>query len=140
MNTLSITDRQIFKYVEVNQLKVTRLYYNKSDETVWVGTSNNGLYLYDLNNNMLSQTPVYSFPKQPVNAITENTDSTVMVGIDGQGIWELTNDGMSVLNIYKENSDNPLSLKGNGVYDILLDQNNRIWVCTYSGGLSYFDQ
>lgn len=140
VNTLSITDRQIHKYNEDNPLNVNRLYYHKSHETVWVGTSDNGLFLYDLDNNSLSQVPINSFPKLPVNAITENTDTTMVVGTDGQGVWELTNDGMSVLNIYKENSDNPLSMKGNGVYDILVDKNNRIWVCTYSGGLSYFDQ
>jgi ligand-binding sensor domain-containing protein len=32
------------------------------------------------------------------------------------------------------------SLRGNGVYDIFCDENKRIWVCTYSGGLSFFEQ
>ncbi len=137
MNTHALSDRQIFKYTDSNPIKVTKLYYNKQDEILWVGTNSDGLYLYDIPRNNLIKSPVNPFPKQPINAIEANTDSTIMVGIDGQGIWELTNDGHRVLNIYKENSDNPLSLKGNGVYDIFLDPHKRVWVCTYSGGLSY---
>jgi signal transduction histidine kinase/DNA-binding response OmpR family regulator/ligand-binding sensor domain-containing protein len=140
MNTHSLTDRQLYKYKEDNELKVKKLYYNHADEQLWIGTNSDGLYLYDVSRNILTKPSLDPFPKQPVQAIVANTDTTVMIGIDGQGIWELTNDGRQVLNIYKENPDNPLSLKGNGVYDIFLDQNKRIWVCTYSGGLSYFDQ
>ncbi|GHT40042.1 hybrid sensor histidine kinase/response regulator [Bacteroidia bacterium] len=32
------------------------------------------------------------------------------------------------------------SLRGNGVYDIFCDEDKRVWVCTYSGGLSFFEQ
>jgi signal transduction histidine kinase/DNA-binding response OmpR family regulator/streptogramin lyase len=63
-----------------------------------------------------------------------------MCGIDGQGIWEIDKKGKRVINTYKENIDNPYSLKGNGVYDILNDkESNRLWVCTISGGVSFFD-
>jgi len=60
---------------------------------VWVGTSDSGLFLYDLEHNLLSPLLSHSFPKQPVQTFVANTDTTVMVGIDGQGIWELNNDG-----------------------------------------------
>lgn len=140
MNSYSLTDRQLYKYDENKEIKVTKLYYHQSDEKLWIGTNSDGLYLYDISRNILKQISLEPFPKQPVHAIEANTDSTMMIGIDGQGIWELSNDGKRLLNIYKENTDNPLSLKGNGVYDIFLDQNKRIWVSTYSGGLSYFDQ
>lgn len=140
MNSHSLTDRQIFKYTDDNALKVTRFHYDQAEGMIWVGTSADGLYLYDLTSNTLRQSPLQPFPKQPVHAIAAITDSTVMVGIDGQGMWEMTNDGQKVLNIYKEEPDNPLSLKGNGVYDIFIDKQKRVWVCTYSGGLSFFDQ
>jgi len=140
MNTHSLSDRQIFKYTDNNTVKVTKLFYNKADEKLWVGTNSDGLYLLDVKRNIFTESPLHPFPKQPIYAIEANTDSTLMVGIDGQGIWELSKDGSKILNIYKENADNPLSLKGNGVYDIFVDPHKRVWVCTYSGGLSYFDQ
>jgi|LSQX01.1.fsa_nt_gb signal transduction histidine kinase/DNA-binding response OmpR family regulator/ligand-binding sensor domain-containing protein len=140
MNTYSLSDRQLFNYNEDNQLKVSKLYYNKADDMLWVGTSSEGLYMFDVANTILTKSPLHSFPKQPINTIEANTDSTMLVGIDGQGIWELSKKGNRILNVYKENADNPLSLNGNGVYDIFVDQHKRVWVCTYSGGLSYFDQ
>lgn len=121
-------------------LKFTIVYYKKETDRLWIGTTSDGLFYYDIKKNILSKLPLKNFPKQPIQAIRANSDSTILIGIDGQGIWELTKAGDKVLNIYKENADNPLSLKGDGVYDIFCDKNQRIWVCTYSGGLSYFDQ
>jgi hypothetical protein len=63
-----------------------------------------------------------------------------MVGYDGQGLWELNITATSVLNVYREDVNNPSSLRGNGVYDIFRDSHERIWVCTYSGGVSFFEQ
>ena len=140
LNTHSLSSRQIYTYDESNSVRVKKLFYDKSNDMLWVGTNSHGLYLYDFSKNSMIKSRVNPFPRQPINAIEANTDSTVMVGIDGQGIWELTKDGHKLLNIYKENADNPLSLKGNGVYDIFLDPQKRVWVSTFSGGLSYFDQ
>ena len=62
-----------------------------------------------------------------------------MVGIDGQGIWEVNKLDSEVLNVYKENADDPYSLRGNGVYDIYYDHHKRVWICTISGGLSFYE-
>ena len=140
MNSYSLSDRQLFNFKTDNRLKISNLFYDKADDMLWVGTSSEGLYMFDVAKTMLTKSPLHPFPKQPINTIKANTDSTMLVGIDGQGIWELSKKGNSILNIYKENADNPLSLKGNGVYDIYVDPHKRVWVCTYSGGLSYFDQ
>ena len=48
-------------------------------------------------------------------------------------------DKKTVLNILKEDIDNPFSLRGDGVYDIFCDGQQRVWVTTYTGGLSFFD-
>jgi signal transduction histidine kinase/DNA-binding response OmpR family regulator/streptogramin lyase len=55
-------------------------------------------------------------------------------------IWELDKGVQKILNIYKESLDTPFSLRGNGVYDLFCDNTRRVWVCTYSGGLSFLDQ
>jgi len=107
---------------------------------LWIGTISDGLHFYDFGKKILLKSPIPNFPKQPVQAINTNNQETLFVGIDGQGVWELSRDGSKVLNIYKEDVDNPQSLQGDGVYDIYCDANKRVWVSTYSGGLSYFDQ
>lgn len=138
VDTKGMTRRLLYKN-SLPALQVSKLYYDGKMKKLWIGTGSSGLFSFDLKKSRLSQVKESVLPKQPVLAIEENSDSTVMVGVDGQGIWELTKRGDKVLNVYKEDVDNPSSLRGNGVYDIFKDQNKRIWVCTYSGGVSFFE-
>jgi ligand-binding sensor domain-containing protein len=56
-------------------------------------------------------------------------------------LWELNKTNNKVQNIYTEDADNPSSLQGDGVYDILYDDiSRRVWVCTYTGGVSFLEQ
>jgi len=132
------------KWLYKNEIKfnfhVSKFYYDNKAKRLWIGTLSSGLFYYDLNRHSMSRVQLNGFPNQPVLAIEASSDSTILVGIDGQGIWELNRSGKKVLNKYKEDVNDPSSLRGNGVYDIFNDQKKRIWICTYSGGVSFFDQ
>jgi signal transduction histidine kinase/DNA-binding response OmpR family regulator/streptogramin lyase len=129
----------IFKYSQKFNLNISRFHYDVKAKKLWIGTFSDGLFCYDLNRNSMSRAQTSVIPKQPILAIETNSDSDILVGIDGQGIWRLNNTATQVLEVYKEDVNDPSSLRGNGVYDIFNDQNKRIWVCTYSGGISFFD-
>lgn len=145
-NKLWLMDVNTLKYncIYENQsslpLQIQKFYYDLSMKKLWIGTLSDGLFIYDFNTNSFLKLNIQSFPKQPVLAIEANSDSTILVGIDGQGIWEVNKNTDQVLNIYKENEDDPSSLCGDGVYDIFCDRNKRIWISTYTGGVSFFDQ
>src|SRR5690554_4481958 len=68
------------------------------------------------------------------------SDSVLLVGVDGQGLWEVDRNSLRVNGVHKEDVDNNRSLRGNGVYDVFNDGHGRVWVCTFSGGASYFMQ
>lgn len=121
-------------------LQVNNVFYDKSMDVLWIGTSTDGLFYYDIEKNQLSPFPIKNFPKQPIETIEQDSDSTLLIGIDGQGVWALDKHKKSVLNIFKEDVDNPTSLRGDGVYDIFCDGDKRVWVTTYTGGLSFFDR
>lgn len=140
VNTRTLQRELIRKFVSDDFIQVSSLYYDKAMEKLWIGTISNGFLYYDLKEKRFDKASLKNFPRHPVLAITPNSDSTMLVGIDGQGIWEISKDGNSVLNIYVEDADNPLSLHGDGVYDIFCDDGGRTWVGTYAGGLSFFDQ
>jgi len=129
----------IFKYSQKFKLNVSRLHFDAKLEKLWIGTVSYGLFFYDLTRNSMSRVQINVIPKQPILAIETNSDSTILVGIDGQGIWKLNKNATKVLEVYKEDVNDPTSLRGNGVYDIYNDQNKRTWVCTYNGGISFFD-
>ena len=136
----SLNVEQIFTVEQGSELSANSLYYEQEKNKLWVGTLSNGLYTLDFLSLTYAPVLIKGFPKQPILAIKPNTDSTLLCGIDGQGIWEINRNTQKLVNVFKDNSDNPYSLKGNGVYDIFCDDNERVWVSTYSGGLSFFDQ
>ena len=117
---------------------VSYLFYDKKDSILWIGTSYDGLFFFDMKEKLFYKAMIDNFPQQPILSIEENSNSTIFVGFDGQGVWELSRDGKTVLNTYMEDVNNPLSLSGDGVYDIFCD-NNRVWIATYGGGLSFFE-
>jgi len=139
-NINSLEKKHIYENKNFNNVEFSSLYFDKDQNRLWLGTMSDGLFLFNFRNGDCSNKLKSAFPEQPILAITENSDSTCLIGIDGQGIWELDRRDQKVLNIYKENLDTPFSLRGNGVYDLFCDNTRRVWVCTYSGGLSFLDQ
>lgn len=139
-NIHSLKLKKMWENRSTNSFVASSLLLDKTQNKLWIGTLSGGLYRYDFSTNAPDPILQSILPKQPILAIEGNSDSTLLVGIDGQGIWELNKREDSVLNVYKESADDPSSLRGNGVYDLLCDQDKRVWVCTFSGGLSFFDQ
>ena len=131
--------KNIYENKSINPFLVSSLLLDTSKRKLWIGTFSSGLFSFDFSTLKLTQILQSSFPKQPILSIEENSESTILVGIDGQGVWELNKQDSHVLNVYKENADDPNSLRGNGVYDIYFDHHQRVWICTISGGLSFYE-
>jgi signal transduction histidine kinase/CheY-like chemotaxis protein/ligand-binding sensor domain-containing protein len=121
-------------------LTVTTLFYDKGEERLWIGAQSGHLLYLNIGEKVIKKVELKELPRQPILAIKANTENTIMLGYDGQGLWEINRAGNQVLNVYREDVNNPSSLRGNGVYDIFRDSNERVWVCTYSGGVSFFEQ
>ena len=119
---------------------ISKLYYDRQKKRLWIGSISNGIYYLNSEETTPELYKVPSVPEQPVLAIEPINDSTILAGIDGQGLWTIHIKTGTNLSSYKEDDDDPSSLQGNGVYDIYCDPERRVWICTYSGGVSYFDQ
>lgn len=135
----SLERKCIYENRSVHPFLVSSLFFDKTKNKLWIGTFSNGLFCFSFDSAKLNSILQSSFPRQPILAIEENSESTLLVGIDGQGVWELDKNNNQILNVYKENVDDPYSLRGNGVYDIFYDRHKRVWVCTISGGVSFYE-
>jgi ligand-binding sensor domain-containing protein/AraC-like DNA-binding protein len=118
----------------------TALRFDEGSGQLWIGTRSEGLYRLDIETKTLHRTLPSALPSDFITAISPYSDSTVLVGIDGQGIWEVAVDGSRVVDIHREDPDNPSSLPGNGVQNIFCDSRGRVWVSTYNGGISWFQK
>jgi signal transduction histidine kinase/DNA-binding response OmpR family regulator/ligand-binding sensor domain-containing protein len=135
----SLTSKCIYENRSVSPFLASSLFFDKKQNKIWIGTLSSGLFCYSFGSATLSQILQSSFPIQPILAIRENSLNTLLIGVDGQGVWELNKNGNEILNVYKENADDPYSLRGNGVYDIYCQHGKRVWICTISGGVSFFE-
>lgn len=129
-----------WNFAEFSNSVISKMYYDKSGTRILLGTLSDGLFAFDLKTRKIISIRSPYIPLQPILAIEKNTDSTIIVGVDGQGLLEFDNDFRQLLGKYKEDHDDPYSLNGDGVYHVFRDRYNRVWVSTYGGGLSYFDQ
>lgn len=130
----------LFLNKTITAVNTACLFLDKSCQKLWIGTNSHGVVLYDFKTKTVGKLKQNILPSLPIMDIEAITDSTLLFGIDGQGLWELNKRNLSVVKVSKESFDDPLSLRGNGVYDVLCLKNGRVWVATFSGGVSYFDQ
>lgn len=140
LDTRTSASQNIYANQSGDPLFVSSVFYDQAKNALWIGTMSKGLYLFDFHSGTLAPVLASVFPRQPVLAVERNSDGTYLVGIDGQGLWKLNEQADKVISVFKENADDPASIRGNGVYDIFPDQKKRVWVSTISGGLSFFDQ
>ncbi|MBN2261666.1 MAG: response regulator [Prolixibacteraceae bacterium] len=140
LDTESQTETPIYTDTTQNPFIIFTMHYDALNERLWIGTASSGLYYYDFTSKKMNAITNKNFPKQLILAIESSSENSLLVGFDGQGLWEIDKRSTEIKHVYLENPDNNNSLIGNGVYDIFCEPNKRVWVCTYSGGLSYFER
>ncbi|MDB4225655.1 ATP-binding protein [Algibacter sp.] len=108
------------------------------DDYIIIGTKVGSLFkLLPLEDKIIS----INLDPNLVNPITDafkNENNNIFISTDGNGLY-LTNEIFSILNHFKEDSNNPNTLSSNGIYDILLKKENILWIATYGGGINYLD-
>lgn len=132
-------ERQIPR-LKPDSWEVSRMFFDPVKQVLWIGTFTHGVFKYQTINHHLQPVSIVGLPKDPILAIEANTDSTLLFGVDGKGLFEVDS-YHRIVAVYAEDLDNPRSLKGNGVYDLLLDKaSEKIWVATVTGGVSFKNQ
>ncbi|MGN6211945.1 ligand-binding sensor domain-containing protein [Parafilimonas sp.] len=112
--------------------------YDAGNGTLLIGTSNQGLKLFDI------KTSTYK------DLLTSNTDKTDIIvrdiiAINKDEYWIATQSGIYIFNISNGNYYNlqkqiedPYSLSDNIVQTLCLDKQGGIWAGTYFGGVNYY--
>ena len=130
----------LYKHDDGKLINTNSSYYDKGNNVLWLGSQSDGLLFFSLRSNQMKNFLPQDFPRQPIKVLEPIDEQTMLAGVDGQGIWEIDRKNLKIKHVYKEDNDNSASLRGNGVYDIFFDkENERVWVGTYSAGMSYFD-
>ncbi len=51
----------------------------------------------------------------------------------------LVDENYKIIKKYQHNENEPNSLNSNGIYDIYIDENKRVWVAIFGGGINMHD-
>ncbi len=118
--------------------KLVQSIYEIDDSMLLIGTSNQGLKLFDIN------TASYK------DILTLNADKTDIIvrdvlSINKDKYWIATQSGIYILDVktgaysnLKKQYDDPYSLSDNIVHTLCRDKEGGIWAGTYFGGINYY--
>ena len=117
-------------------------YYDEMSGRLWVGGYENGLHVVSLSQNgkitadefvRISDKNLY---QNPIRSICPYDDDTMLIGIDGLGVYQMSRDGRGgCALLFDANESEHSVLHGNGVYTMLVDSWKNIVIGTYSGGI-----
>ena len=132
-----LIDRKTGKYI--------RTLYNRNTESafvdtqyhrLWLGTFNQGAVIIDMKTWKKIGTRMESIlPHTPVRAIEILNDTTIMLGIDGNGVYIANRKGNDVRLLWNDDETTDNVIHGNGIYDILRDKRDNVWIGSYTGGI-----
>ncbi len=120
--------------------------YEDNENQVWVGTVENGVYIFDNNRASLGANFKKHLTKKTTKGLLSNSirviyqdkTGTVWVGTDKGGISKYDKKTNS-FKTFVHQPNNPNSLSNNRIRGIYEDSEGILWVSTYGGGLNKFD-
>jgi ligand-binding sensor domain-containing protein/signal transduction histidine kinase len=112
--------------------------YAADNGSILIGTSNQGVKVFDVTNNTYKDILTYNKDKTELfvrNFIQASSHELWIATESGIFIYNLSNGG--VINLQKNYND-PYSISDNAVYAFCKDKEGGIWAGTYFGGINYY--
>ncbi len=103
---------------------------------LYVGPFADSVFPIDLTSGKKLQLP-FPIPKIPVNAMETFGSETLLIGIDGAGVYKVDSRTGALLHHYRDGDGSPQELSGNTVTDILVDEEGGVWISTTHSGVNY---
>ena len=117
---------------------VQSMLYDKERATLWFGTFNSGIFSIEMRSKKLYQLKsIYSDIKKPVRALTAYDKNSIIAGIDGGGVFAIDKSQKEInLLMNTQEKRTNIYLRGNGVYAVMKDRQDNLWIGSYTGGIS----
>ncbi len=102
-----------------------------------VGTEKNGLFSLSADFSNIKKVNIkgFSSEKFTVSKILPDEKGNIYLATDGAGLLYIDTN-FNLLNAYTNDVNDPTSISGNGIYDLIIGKENILWVATYGNGLN----
>lgn len=116
-------------------LEAQSLYFDASSQRLWVGSLVQGVHIYSLKDHRVVVTTTQTQIQHPVRAITPLGGTTMLAGVDGEGVYAFDRQKLQGRLLFNVSDDTRNALGGNGIYTITVDRQHNIWMGSYTGGV-----
>ena len=119
---------------ENNKVRDIYFIHQASDNELWVGTRNNGLFRYDISKDDFTAIPIVGRQDLSISYIFKDSQNRIWIGTFGQGLICMDYSGnIKQLFNYGNNDIN------DNICSILEDNDGRIWISSFNE-ISYYDE
>ncbi len=120
-------------------LQVNNLYYDSCSDKLFIGTFQNGLYIFDIAEGKYFDNPEGTFSDITITRIKPLNEYEILIATDGAGIYKFDTRNYNtrpyiVADYYQNNT-----ISGNNINDIYIDSEGRIWMSNYPMGITVRD-
>ena len=116
-------------------------YYDRQGGCVWLGCFQGAVKVLPVDAKGVADGPsvtvqMNGIENHPVRSFCPYNDKTMLVGIDGVGVWSVSRDAKDTGRLLFDANDGPNGvLHGNGIYSVITDSWGSIVIGSYSGGI-----
>lgn len=103
---------------------------------LYIGSFSSGVLVLDPARGSISRMP-FHVPSLPVNAMAEYGADSLLIGVDGAGVYLVNSPDGSLLKHYRDGDNSEDDLSGNTVTDVHVDRRRGLWIATSHNGLNY---
>lgn len=132
VKSLSRNHKALISYLPYD---VVSGHYDADIKQLWLGTYEQGLIIADGKGVCTSMDGI---PHNPVRSIVDYDSNTMLVGVDGFGVYQasrLPSAKNKASLLFNANEGEHGVLHGNGIYAVLVDAWKDIFIGSYSGGI-----
>ncbi|MBN2214356.1 MAG: hypothetical protein JW723_08935, partial [Bacteroidales bacterium] len=113
--------------------------YEDKDRNIWIGTNNNGLNYFNFRNSGFEWIDLDKNRNFDIRIRDIASDKFGRLWIGTYKGLYLKQPGNHSFTLYAHNKSGISEINNNSIYDIYIDNQDIMWIGTYSGGVSYCD-
>jgi signal transduction histidine kinase/ligand-binding sensor domain-containing protein/DNA-binding response OmpR family regulator len=124
--------------IVTKEISTQSLFFDKQNNVLWIGTASSGPSVYDFKDSALIDLG-HLTQHVPIRSIVKDFQDRILIGLDGAGIVTVNSSNYQKIDKLEKGESDAMSLIENSVLDIHCDNEGRIWVATWSGGITIMD-
>ncbi|MCW3111042.1 MAG: hybrid sensor histidine kinase/response regulator [Segetibacter sp.] len=134
----SFTGYDVFRHSKPSVSKWIEKIYCTTNGSILIGTSNQGVKIFDINSSTYADILTYNPDKTEIFArnFVQTSEDEYWIATE-TGVFIYNTKTKQSINLQKKFND-PYSISDNAVYSFCKDKEGGIWVSTYFGGVNYY--